>query len=92
MPKTVLRPKNLEFQPRPRYPYSPGAKGGNFVFTPGQVAWHARGEVAGLGGVRARTWRTRNNVKRDLAGGGRGPAIVGRHGGWRHVQLVMLFR
>ena len=29
MPKTVLRPKNLEFQPRPAYPYSPGAKGGN---------------------------------------------------------------
>ena len=72
MPKIVLRPKNLAFQPRPAYPYSPGAKGGNFVFTAGQVAWDGRGEVTGLGDVRAQTLRTLNNVKSVLAEGGAG--------------------
>ncbi len=37
MPKTTLRPKNLEFQPRPAYPYWPGTKGGNIIFTAGEV-------------------------------------------------------
>jgi reactive intermediate/imine deaminase len=72
MPKTVLRPENLAFQPRPAYPYSPGAKGGNLVFTAGQVAWDARGEVIGLGDVRAQTVQTLNNVKSVLAEGGAG--------------------
>ncbi len=70
MPKTVLRPKNLEFQPRPAYPYSPGAKGGNFVFTAGQVAWDARAEVVGPGDVQAQTVQTLSNVKSVLAEGG----------------------
>jgi reactive intermediate/imine deaminase len=70
MPKTVLRPKNLEFQPRPAYPYSPGAKGGNYVFTAGQVAWDETGEVTGLGDVRAQTVQTLNNVVSVLAEGG----------------------
>ncbi len=70
MPKTVLRPKNLEFQPRPAYPYSPGAKGGNYVFTAGQVAWDARAEVVGPGDVQAQTVQTLNNVKSVLAEGG----------------------
>ncbi len=72
MPRTVLRPKNLEFQPRPSYPYSPGAKGGNFIFTAGQVAWDTRGEVIGRGDVRAQTLQTLNNVKSVLAEGGAG--------------------
>jgi reactive intermediate/imine deaminase len=72
MPKTVLRPKNLEFQPRPSFPYSPGAKGGSYVFTAGQVAWDAAGEVIGLGDVRAQTVQTLNNVKSVLAEGGAG--------------------
>ena len=72
MPKTVLRPKNLEFQPRPAYPYSPGAKGGNLVFTAGQVAWDETGEVTGLGDVRAQTVQTLNNVISVLAEGGAG--------------------
>ncbi len=72
MPKTVLRPKNLEFQPRPTYPYSPGARGGNYVFTAGQVAWDETGEVMGLGDVRAQTVQTLNNVKSVLAEGGAG--------------------
>ena len=33
MPKKILCPKNLDFQPRPTYPYSPGANGGGLVFT-----------------------------------------------------------
>ncbi len=72
MPRTVLRPENLAFQPRPSYPYSPGAKGGNFVFTAGQVAWDGRGEVVDPGDVRAQTLQTLNNVKSVLAEGGAG--------------------
>ena len=72
MPKTVLCPENLAFQPRPAFPYSPGAKGGNFVFTAGQVAWDGRGEVTGPGDVRAQTLQTLNNVKSVLAEGGAG--------------------
>ena len=72
MPKTVLRPKNLDFQPRPSYPYSPGAKAGQFVFTAGQVAWDETGEVTGLGDVRAQTVQTLNNVESVLAEGGAG--------------------
>ncbi len=72
MPKTVLRPKNLDFQPRPTYPYSPGAKAGHFVFTAGQVAWDETGEVMALGDVRAQTVQTLKNVKSVLAEGDAG--------------------
>ncbi len=72
MPKTVLRPKNLDFQPRPSYPYSPGARAGNTIFTAGQVAWDEAGRVTGLGDVRAQTVQTLNNVKSVLAEGGAG--------------------
>ena len=44
MPKIILKPKNLEFQPRPTYPYSPGTKAGNMVYTAGQVAWDNTGK------------------------------------------------
>lgn len=76
MPKTVLRPKNLEFQPRPAFPYSPGARGGNYIFTAGQVAWDDTGEVTGLGDIRAQTVQTLNNVISVLAEGGAGPDDV----------------
>ena len=62
MPKTVLRPKNLEFQPRPTYPYSPGARGGNMVYTAGQVI--------GINDVRAQTIQTLANVVAVLKEGG----------------------
>ena len=52
MPKQILRPKNLSFQPRPTYPYSPGAKGGHYLFTAGQVGWNDKGELVGIGDVR----------------------------------------
>lgn len=70
MPKTVLCPKNLKFQPRSTYPYSPGAKGGQMVFTAGQVAWDKTGEVTAIGNVRAQTIQTLTNVKSVLEEGG----------------------
>ena len=70
MPKNVLRPKNLEFQPRPTYPYSPGARGGNMVFTAGQVAWDNSGKVIGLNDVRKQTVQTLANVVAVLKEGG----------------------
>jgi reactive intermediate/imine deaminase len=70
MPKQVLRPKNLSFQPRPTYPYSPGAKAGGFVFTAGQVAWDEKGQLVGIGDVRAQTRQVLGNVKSILAQGG----------------------
>ena len=70
MPKKVLRPKNLSFQPRPTYPYSPGAKGGHYIFTAGQVGWNHKGELVGIGDVRAQTRQVLKNIKSILAEGG----------------------
>lgn len=70
MPRTVLRPKSLDFQPRPTFPYSPGAKGGGMVYTAGQVAWDESGEVTAIGDVRQQTIQTLNNVKAVLEEGG----------------------
>jgi reactive intermediate/imine deaminase len=76
MPKQVLRPKNLSFQPRPTYPYSPGAKGGNYVFTAGQVAWNDKGQLVGIGDVRAQTRQVLKNIASILAEGGASPSDV----------------
>src|SRR5215472_7826367 len=70
MTKKVLRPKNLEFQPRPTYPYSPGARGGDYIFTAGQVAWNDKGELVGVGDVRAQTRQVLSNIASILAEGG----------------------
>jgi len=70
MPRTTLRPKSLDFQPRPTYPYSPGARGGDMVFTAGQVAWDETGEVSGIGDVAAQTQQTLKNVVAVLHEGG----------------------
>lgn len=70
MPRVVLRPKNLEFQPRPTFPYSPGARGGNYIFTAGQVAWDQNGDVVAHGDVSQQTVQTLNNVKSVLEEGG----------------------
>ena len=70
MPKTVLCPKNLDFQPRPTYPYSPGARGGHFVFTAGQVAWDETGALTAIGDVRGQTVQTLHNVRSVLEEGG----------------------
>jgi reactive intermediate/imine deaminase len=76
MPKKVLRPKNLEFQPRPTYPYSPGTKGGGLVFTAGQVAWNESGRLVGINDVRAQAVQTLANVLSVLAAGGAKPKDV----------------
>ena len=70
MPKTTLCPTTLSFQPRPTYPYSPGAKGGQMIFTAGQVAWNEKGEVTGQGDVRLQTQQTLKNVISVLEEGG----------------------
>jgi 2-iminobutanoate/2-iminopropanoate deaminase len=70
MPKLVLRPPNLSFQPRPQYPYSPGTRGGHLVYTAGQVAWNERAELVGVGDVRAQTRQVLANVESILREGG----------------------
>ena len=62
MPKIILKPKNLQFQPRPTYPYSPGTKAGNMVYTAGQVAWDNTGKLIGINDIRAQTIQTLSNV------------------------------
>ncbi len=66
MPKRVLRPRNLSFQPRPTYPYSPGARGGDYVYTAGQVSWNDKGEIVGIGDVRAQTRQVLSNIESIL--------------------------
>ena len=77
MPKKVLRPKNLLFQPRPTYPYSPGAAAQGWIFTAGQVAWNDKGELVGIGDVRAQTRQVLRNIASILAeaGGGMGDVL-----------------
>ena len=70
MPKIILKPKNLEFQPRPTYPYSPGTKAGNMVYTAGQVAWDNTGKVIGINDIRVQTIQTLSNVVSVLKEGG----------------------
>jgi reactive intermediate/imine deaminase len=70
MPKQVLRPPNLSFQPRPEYPYSPGTRGGRLVYTAGQVAWNERAELVGVGDVRAQTRQVLANIESILRDGG----------------------
>ena len=77
MPRTTLRPESLDFQPRPAYPYSPGARGGDMVFTAGQVAWDETGEVTGIGDVAAQTRQTLKNVVAVLREGG--ASVSGMH-------------
>jgi reactive intermediate/imine deaminase len=76
MPKRVLRPRNLSFQPRPTYPYSPGTRGGDYVYTAGQVAWNDKGEIVGLGDVRAQTRQVLSNIESVLREGGASMADV----------------
>ena len=72
MPRTIVKPKSLDFQPRPTYPYAPGAKGGGMVFTAGQVAGDETGNVTAIGDVRAQTVQTLNNVIAVLKEAGAG--------------------
>ena len=66
MPRKVLTPAQLNFQPRPTYPYSPGTMGGNMVYTAGQVAWGSDGNVVGIGDIEIQTRQTLSNVEAVL--------------------------
>lgn len=70
MSRKTLKPSNLGFMPRPEYPYSPGTRGGNLVFTAGQVAWDENGRLVGVGDVRAQTAQVLKNVASVLEEGG----------------------
>jgi 2-iminobutanoate/2-iminopropanoate deaminase len=69
-------PASLDFQPRPAYPYSPGAAAGGFIYTAGQVAWGPDGNVVAVGDVRAQTKQTLANVLAVLTEGGATPDDV----------------
>ena len=70
MPRKILTPEQLNFQPRPTYPYSPGTRGGNMVYTSGQVAWGTDGNIVGIGDIEAQTRQTLDNVGAVLKEGG----------------------
>src|SRR5260370_348742 len=76
MRKQLLRPSTLMFQPRPTFPYSPGAKGGGLIFTAGQVAWDKTGRIVGIGDVRRQTSQTLKHVVSVLKEGGARPSDV----------------
>lgn len=70
MSRRTLRPRSLEFQPRPSYPYSPGATAGGLVMTAGQVAWDEHGDLVGVGDPAAQTRQVLSNVASVLREGG----------------------
>lgn len=72
MPRKILKPTQLNFQPRPTYPYSPGARGGDLVYTAGQVAWGSDGNIVGVGDIEKQTRQTLSNVEAVLIEGGAG--------------------
>ena len=78
MPRKVLKPASLDFQPRPTYPYSPGAMGGGMVYTAGQVAWDASGALVGGNDLQAQARQCLANLKAVLASQGATPADLVR--------------
>ena len=76
MPKKQLVPESLSFQPRPAFPYSPGAAAGGFIYTAGQVAWGPDGELVAIGDIRGQTRQTLQNVLAVLTEGGAKPSDV----------------
>ena len=72
MPRKILQPEQLDFQPRPTYPYSPGTRGGNMVYTAGQVAWGSDGNIVGIGDIETQTGQTLSDVEAVLREGGAG--------------------
>ncbi len=72
MPRKILKPTQLNFQPRPTYPYSPGTRGGDLVYTAGQVAWGRDGNIVGVGDIEKQTRQTLSNVEAVLIEGGAG--------------------
>ncbi|MCL5957872.1 MAG: RidA family protein [Chloroflexi bacterium] len=65
--ETIDNPEKLA---RPHGPWTWGAKVGNMVFTSGQAALNAKGEIVGRGDIRAQTRQTLENIKATLEAGG----------------------
>ncbi|MFN3259674.1 MAG: RidA family protein [Pikeienuella sp.] len=72
MPKAILRPESLSFQPRPTYPYSPGAMADGWIWTAGQVAWDRTARIVGPNDAAAQTRQVLSNIAAILAEGGAG--------------------
>jgi reactive intermediate/imine deaminase len=70
MAKHVIRPENLTFLPQRAYPYSPGTRGGELVYTSGQVAWDSGQQIVGVGDPAAQTRQVLLNVTSILHAAG----------------------
>jgi reactive intermediate/imine deaminase len=70
MAKHVIRPASLSFLPQRSYPYSPGTRAGQLVYTSGQVAWSADQQLVGIGDPAAQTRQVLENVATVLDAGG----------------------
>lgn len=73
MSKIPLQPSSLRV---PSAPYVPGTKRGPFVYTAGQVAVDASGNLVGDGDVAVQTRQVLENLRAVLAEGGATPADV----------------
>lgn len=67
MAKEVIIPSGAAV---PKFPYSPGIKCGNMLFTAGQVAFNEKGEMVGRGDIVTQVRQTLDNIKRILEAGG----------------------
>lgn len=67
MAKEVIIPSGAA---APKFPYSPGIKCGNILFTAGQVAFNEKGEMVGRGDIVTQVRQTLDNIKRILEAGG----------------------
>ena len=76
MPKTVLCPRNLNFQPRPTYPYSPGTTASGLIFTAGQVAWDENARIVGPADPWVQTRQALSNIASILAEGNSAPTDI----------------
>lgn len=59
-----------EGAPPPLAPYSPGAKAGNVVYVSGTLALDSKGQIVGVGDVRAQTRHVLESIKAVLAAAG----------------------
>jgi aminoacrylate peracid reductase len=69
MAGTPVIPKG---SPPPLAPYSPGTKAGNTVYVAGTLALDAKGELVGMGDVKAQTEQVIQNIKSVLEAAGAG--------------------
>jgi len=58
---------NAEDAPKPKGPYSPAVRGGDFLYVSGQGPIDPRTQQFEFGDIHAQTWLTLENVERALA-------------------------